>query len=158
LSLRWRLAAPFTLKGSVGRFVRFPTLVERFGDAAFILAHPSLRAETAWGGDLGGNLSLRRGAGGPDLEAVGFARWVDDYIAFVPLAYAIEALNIGRTRFFGVEARLKARLGPAALSCDYTFLDAANFTAQPGVYGKQLPERPRHEFAARVDLGGAPFK
>src|SRR5262249_34032764 len=46
----------------------------------------------------------------------------------------------------------------AALSCDYTFLDAANFTAQPGVYGKQLPERPRHEFAARVDLGGAPFK
>lgn len=158
LSLRFSVSPRLTLKGSAGRFVRFPTLVERFGDAAFILPHPSLQAETAWGGDAGANLTLRRGAAAAELEAVGFARWVDDYIAFVPLAFAIEALNIGRTRFLGAEARLKASLGPAAVTVDYTFLDAANFTAQPGVYGKQLPERPRHELAARADLLGRPFK
>src|SRR5439155_15197057 len=45
LALRARIARWLALKGSVGRFVRVPTMLEFFGDGAFVVAQPALRPE-----------------------------------------------------------------------------------------------------------------
>jgi iron complex outermembrane receptor protein len=158
LGVRLRVTGWLSLRGSAGRFVRFPTLLERFGDGAFLLARPALQPETAWGGDVGAALALARRWGRLDLETVFFGRRVSDYIAYLPAAFAATAFNVGDTRVLGAELRASARLGSwLAATIDYTLLDAANFSDEPGAYGKQLPGRPRHQLGLRVDLDGAPF-
>jgi iron complex outermembrane receptor protein len=159
LSVRLQVCSWLTLRGSAGRFVRFPTLLEQFGDGAFLLAQPSLRPETSWGGDVGASVAVRRPAGSLTLELVLFGRQVSDYIAFLPTAYAVSAFNIGDTRVLGAELRAAAQVGRwLTLSADYTLLDAVNFTDEPGVRGKQLPGRPAHQVGGRVELTGGPFR
>ncbi|MCA9679702.1 MAG: TonB-dependent receptor, partial [Myxococcales bacterium] len=63
------------------------------------------------------------------------------------------ARNVGDARLRGVEASASARLArTVTLSANYTFLDAIQVSAQPSYDGKQLPQRPRHEAYARVDV------
>src|SRR5262249_12069358 len=142
-----------TLRGSAGRFVRFPTLLEQFGDGAFILGRPQLRPETAWGGDLGAAFSVEKSHFQLALEAVFFGRPVEDYIAFVPAAYAVTPVNVGETRVLGAEGRLLARVYFFRLTVDYTFLDAVD-----RYYQKQLPGRPQHQLALRAEVRGGPFR
>jgi hypothetical protein len=158
LGVRARVSSLLTLKGSAGRFVRFPTLLEQFGDGAFIIGYPPLQPETAWGGDAGLALTVERPRGGIGLEAVFFGRRVSDFIAFVPAANATTVVNIGDTRTLGAEGLFSAHLERwLALTVDYTFLDAVNLTHEPGAYGNQLPGRPAHQLDARLDLRGGPF-
>jgi iron complex outermembrane receptor protein len=159
LAVRARVLPWLALRGSAGRFVRFPTLLEQFGDGAFILGRPQLRPESSWGGDAGAALSVERPRGALLLEAIFFGRQVSDYIAFVPAANAATVLNIGDTRMLGAEARVAVRIQRwASLTVDYTFLDAVNLTDEPGTRGKQLPGRPRHSLVARGELAGGPFR
>ncbi len=154
------VATPWlTLRASAGRFVRFPTLLEQFGDGAFLLAQPALRPETAWGGDVGASFTVTRPRGSLSVEVVLFGRQVSDYIAFIPTAFAVSAFNIGDTRVLGGEVRAAAQVsGWLQLSVDYTLLDAVNFTDEPGVRGKQLPGRPRHQVSGRAEVTGGPFR
>jgi len=156
LGVRARVASWLTLRGSAGRFVRFPTLLEQFGDGGFVLGTRTLRPETAWGGDAGfaASTPLPRGRGRFALEGAFFGREVADLITYLPTANAFAAANIGPVRILGVESRLTLRvLELVQLSVDYTFLSSENFSSEPGAAGKPLPYRPRHQLFGRLDVG-----
>jgi iron complex outermembrane receptor protein len=156
VGVRARVASWLTLRGSAGRFVRFPTLLEQFGDGAFIIGGRPLRPEAAWGGDAGfaANAPFPRGRGRFGLESAFFGREVADLITFLPSANAFAAANIGPVRVLGVESRLTLRaLDVVQLTVDYTFLYSENFSDEPGARGKPLPYRPRHQLFARLDVG-----
>lgn len=152
-AVRW-----LAFKGSVGRFVRLPSLIELFGDGAFILPRPSLRPEVAVGGDAGLAIALRRAWAELTLEAAYFGRLLDDYISLEPSARGMAARNIGQARVMGCELRLASHLSRyVTLTLGYTFLDTSNLTDEPGVEGKQLPLRARHQVDGRVELKLNPF-
>jgi iron complex outermembrane receptor protein len=153
LAVRWRALGWLTLRGSAGHFVRFPTLLEQFGDGAFLLGRPQLRPETAWGGDLGAGVSFEKRRFALAVEAVFFGRRVEDYIAFVPAAYAATPVNIGATRVLGCEGRLAARLAFFQLTVDYTFLDPVDLGSN-----NLLPGRPQHALGLRAEVRGGPFR
>jgi iron complex outermembrane receptor protein len=154
LAARVRLTEWLTLRGSAGRFVRFPTLLEQFGDGAFILGRPQLRPETAWGGDLGAAFTVEKKHFQLAIETVFFGRQVSDYIAFVPAAYAATPVNLGSTRILGAEGRLATRAYFFQLTVDYTFLDAVDLADD----SHQLPGRPRHQLGVRAEIRGGPFR
>jgi iron complex outermembrane receptor protein len=161
LQIRLRVHPAVTLRAGGGRFVRFPTLIEQFGDGAFILPGQVLRPESAWGGDAGLAVDGRRGKVAGSLEATFFARYVSDTIAFVPAGNAYAAANIGDARILGSEARarLEADLPQRfalRVTVDYTFLDSVNLSDLPGALGNPLPGRPRNQLFGRADLGWGP--
>ena len=152
LGVRWKASSAFSVRASAGRFVRFPTLIEQFGDGAFVLPGRVIRPESAWGGDVGAALSIKKARFTLDAEGAFFARRVSDYIAFVPVANAYGAANLGDVQVLGVEAHVTLTvLAHARLTVDYTYLDTANFTDEPGVTGKELPNRPPHQLFAKVE-------
>jgi iron complex outermembrane receptor protein len=151
-----RLAATrwLTVRGAAGRFVRFPTLLELFGDGAFILAHPILRPEKAWAGDVGATVNGDSRWLHGSLEASFFSRAVDDTIVFATSGRATAAANVGPARMLGVELRGAASIGQFfAARLDYTFLDARALTGAGG----QIPGRPHNELTLRADVKRAPF-
>ena len=161
LAVSARPWGPLLLHGSLGRFARLPTVVELFGDSAFVLPRPELRAETAVAGDLGARLAVSRPAVGASLEATGFARGVSDYIALVPSANALAAVNLpGAQQLFGLELSGRLRLGgwlDAAL--DYTLVESRNDTAGfvADSAGKRLPGVARHRASGRLELRRGPL-
>jgi len=159
LGVRAKVTRLLSLRASAGRFVRFPTLIEQFGDGAFVLPGRTIRPESAWGGDVGGALSLKRRRVTFEAEAAFFGRRVADYISFVPVANAYGAANLGDVQVLGVEAHTAlAVFDRARLTVDYTFLNTANFTNEPGVQGKPLPNRPTHQLYARLEVLLGPFR
>jgi iron complex outermembrane receptor protein len=151
-------ASWLSVRGSAGRFVRFPTLLELFGDGVFILARPGLAPEKAWGGDVGPRLSLCRARVSAFVETAFFGRQVEDFIAFVPGGAATTAQNIGEVRMLGLEVRAELTVPRWLLvRLDYTYLAATNLTRVGGTFGKQLPGRPANELNARVELMRKPF-
>ena len=146
-----------SLKGSLGRFVRLPSVLELFGDGAFILPRPSLRPEVAVGGDLGVEIAGVWRFVSARVEAAYFGRSLDDTIVLQPSARGFAAINIGSSTVQGCELRARARVGRyLAASVEYTLLDAIRHGTQD-VEGKQLPNRARNELGARVDLTTGPF-
>ncbi len=159
LGVRVKVTQLFSLRASAGRFIRFPTLIEQFGDGAFVLPGRTIRPESAWGGDVGGALSLKHRRVTFEAEGAFFGRRVTDYISFVPVANAYGAANLGEVQILGVEAHTALSLyNRARLTLDYTFLSTANFTNEPGVEGKQLPNRPAHQLYARLEVLLGPFR
>jgi outer membrane cobalamin receptor len=167
LGARWRAVEDLWglrglwIKGNVGRFVRLPSLIELFGDNAFILPRPAVRPEVAVGGDVGLGLMLgarraQRGLGAM-LEAAFFGRRVADTIVLLPSGRALAARNLGPSTVLGAELRAEVHWGRAVMfTVDYTFLDTRNRTEEPGVEGRQLPGRARHELSARLNLARGP--
>ncbi len=142
------------LRGAVGRFVRFPTLLELFGDGAFILAQPTLASEKAWAGDVGGTVQADTRLVHTSLEATFFGRHVDDTIAYLPATNAVTAQNIGPTRMLGVELRAQAAITRwFSARLDYSYTDARLLTGAEG----QIPGRPQNQLTLRADLKEAPF-
>jgi outer membrane receptor protein involved in Fe transport len=153
LTARAEATSWLALRGSAGRFVRFPTLLELFGDGAFILPRPLLAPESAWGGDFGFTVGLGGAWGRFVLEAAFFGRQVSDTIAFVVGGVAATAENLGETRMLGAEARLEAELFRfARVRFDYTFVDPIRVDS-----GNLLPGRSPHEAHLRLELRRAPF-
>jgi len=137
-----------TIRGAAGRFVRFPTLLELFGDGAFILPQQTLKPEAAWAGDVGATLALDRRRLHASLESSFFGRAVDDTIAYLPASRATTAQNIGPTRMLGVELRARAALGRyVAARVDYSYTDARELSGPGG----QIPGRPQNQLTARLD-------
>jgi outer membrane receptor protein involved in Fe transport len=159
LMLRGQATRWLSLRGSAGRFVRFPTLIEQFGDGAIALGSRYVVPESAWGGDAGVAVELRRKRAQIFLESAFFGRHVDDLIAWRPSANGLAAKNIGSVRVMGVELRADVRpLEWLRIELQYTFLHSENFSDEAGVLGKQLPNRPRHHVFGRVELSAAPFR
>ncbi|HEY2744402.1 MAG TPA: TonB-dependent receptor, partial [Polyangia bacterium] len=142
------------LRGAAGRFVRFPTLLELFGDGAFILPQPTLVPEKAWAGDVGGTVQADTHRLHATLEATFFGRAVDDTIVYLPASRASTAQNIGPTRMLGVEVRAQAAFSRYfAARVDYSYTDARELTGAGG----QIPGRPQNQLTLRADAKLAPF-
>ena len=156
VTARLALARWLVLRAAAGRFVRFPTLLELFGDGAFVLPTVTLQPEKAWAGDVGGTLRADTRRLHASLEATFFGRAVEDTIAYLPSSRAAAAQNIGAARMLGVELRASAELGRFfAARLDYAFVDARATDAPYA--GGQIPGRPRNQLTARAEARLAPF-
>ena len=154
VTARLAVAPWLTLRAAAGRFVRFPTLLELFGDGAFVLPQLTLRPEKAWAGDVGGTLEARTRRLHASLEATFFGRALDDAIAYLPSARAAAAQNIGAARMLGVELRASAELGPwLATRVEYAFVDARLLDGAGG----QIPGRPQSQLTVRAEGKLRPF-
>ncbi len=154
VTLRAEVLPWLLLRAAAGRFVRFPTLLELFGDGAFVLPHPLLVPEKAWAGDVGATVSGATRWLRGSLEAAFFGRYVDDSIVYLPSARAAQATNLGPARMLGVELRAAASLGRfLAARLDYAFVDARELDGAGG----QIPGRPQNELTLRADVTRAPF-
>lgn len=156
VTARLAVARWLELRAAVGRFVRFPTLLELFGDGAFVLPTLTLQPEKAWAGDAGGTLRGDTRWVHATLEATFFGRAVADTIAYLPSSRAAAAQNIGAARMLGVELRATAALGRwLDARVDYAFVDAR--ASEPPYAGGQIPGRPRNQLTVRADGKLAPF-
>ena len=154
LTVRYEVTRWLALRAAAGRFVRFPTLLEIFGDGAFVLPQPLLKPEKAWAGDFGGTVSGATHRLHGSLEAAMFGRSVEDTIAYLPSSRATTATNIGPARMLGVELRAAASIGSFFFArVDYSFVDARELTGAGG----QIPGRPQNQLTARADVKRAPF-
>jgi vitamin B12 transporter len=154
VTARYEVTRWLALRGAVGRFVRFPTLLELFGDGAFVLPHPLLRPEKAWAGDAGATIAGDTRRLHASLEAAFFGRAVDDTIVYLPSSRAASATNLGPARMLGVEVRGAAAIGRFfAARVDYSFVDARALDGAGG----QIPGRPRNQLTLRADVKRAPF-
>ncbi len=154
LGVRWRVASFVSLRASAGRFVRFPTLLEQFGDGAFLLGLPALLPESAWGGDAGVSVHGKKGLVSGSLEAAFFGRRIADAIVYVPGGNTVSPVNLGDSRTLGVELRGQLDITSwGHLTVDYTYVDAIELDNLTGAAGKQLPGRPPHELGVRAEVG-----
>ena len=156
VTARLEAARWLTLRAAAGRFVRFPTLLELFGDGAFVLPTLTLQPEKAWAGDVGGTLRGATRLVRASLEATFFGRAVEDTIAYLPSSRAAAAQNIGAARMLGVELRATAELGRFfSARVEYAFVDARASDAPYA--GGQIPGRPQNQLTVRADGKLAPF-
>ncbi|HLK36551.1 MAG TPA: TonB-dependent receptor [Polyangiaceae bacterium] len=142
-----------------GATARPPSFVERYGDRGAFIGDPALRPESAWTVDAGVRASRRLGVDARvAFEAVGFATWAQDLIAFVPVgAYGrAKATNIGRARLLGAELDARAGAGPIEVRASYAWLTTADEAACAGTAGEcerpPLPARPENDLV--VDAVG----
>lgn len=156
-TLRTRIADGLTVKGSAGRYFRAPTLLELFGDRGFVIGNPTLASETGLSTDLGLVFAPVRGVGIVDrvyVEFAGFLRRPRNTIVFTAGGGGVAvARNLGDARVEGIEASASLRVARmATVSANYTFLDTEQVDTLPSFEGKALPQRPRHQLYARVDI------
>jgi iron complex outermembrane receptor protein len=152
-SASYALRQDMELSASAARYGRVPTLGELYGISGAARGNPELRTENGYVFDLGakgriplGQTSVAYG------EAFGFARFVDDLIAFrrASLSY-LRAFNVGESRTFGVETQLG--VSPWSfllLEVNATFLDARDVS--PEGNSTQLPFRSRLVLAPRIEV------
>ncbi|PAP75594.1 TonB-dependent receptor plug domain-containing protein [Rubrivirga marina] len=111
-----RLSPLVSLKASVARAFRMPTLNDRFWAPG---GNPDLLPETAWSADLGAVV----GGGRARIEATAFATTARDQIVWAPTGLGYWAPeNVARTRTLGAEVSARAahlvRLGGATALVD----------------------------------------
>jgi vitamin B12 transporter len=146
------------LRGSVGRYLRFPNLGELFGDRGAVVGNEGLLPERGTKLDGGLILDLEQ-IGGHDLglfaQLVGFATWSEDLIQWVRSGPVVRPINVVGARVRGLEAGLGVRAFGRDLSLDltYTLLDSRNDTPEAEQQFKPLPGRPRHSALARPGAG-----
>jgi len=149
------------VKGSAGRYVRLPTLLELFGDRGTIHGSPELLPERGTSADLGLVWAPARpiptAAGALDrilVEAAAFGARARDSIALISTAgFAARAENVGGTRTYGAELVLAARLWSAlSLTASYTRLVTEQLALDANLRGKALPRTPGHLAYARAEL------
>ncbi|PRQ10053.1 TonB-dependent receptor plug domain-containing protein [Enhygromyxa salina] len=146
------------LRGSVGRYLRFPNLGELFGDRGYVVGNEGLLPERGTKLDGGVVLDLEQ-IGGRELglfaQVVGFATWSEDLIQWVRSGPVVRPINVVGARVRGLEAGFGIRGFGRDLSLDltYTLLDTRNDTPEAEQQFKPLPGRPRHSALARPALG-----
>lgn len=130
-------------RGSVATGVRWPTILELFGDRGNLQANPELRRERAMTWDVGliveGEARVFGESVRARLEATFFGSEVNDLIRYRRTSqFTAVAENADSGRILGVEATLKVEL-PLLLSLDGqgTWLDARDQLA------RRLPLRPQ---------------
>lgn len=151
-----RLTNNLALKGSVGSYVRLPTLLELFGDRGQVLGSPDLLVERGLATDAG-FVYAPTSVGPIDrlfLEAAAFATRARDTIAFISgQGFVARAMNIGDTQTYGGELVVSGRLARiVSLTASYTRLVSEQLAIDPNRFGRALPRTPAHLLYARVDL------
>jgi iron complex outermembrane receptor protein len=148
------------LKGNIGRFYRYPTLTELFGDRGVVIGNPDLQPEDGINADIGmtlklqdfklGKLTVNRLFG----EAVYFSKKVDDLILFQQTSQrTIQPDNISEAEVDGIELNWGITLfNHFAFSGNYTYQDAKNTGDIPFLKGNRLPGIPENELFLRPEL------
>jgi outer membrane receptor protein involved in Fe transport len=160
LGARWDLARDFSLRGSVSRAFRAPTLNElyrsfRVGNVV-TGANADLRPERATSGEVGLDWGLRS-----PLAVRGTFFWyeIDANIANVTLSVTPALItrqrrNLGSTRSRGLELDALYHPNPAwTLSAGYFLSDATVRTAPEALdlVGLRIPQVPRHQAVFNVE-------
>ena len=153
-SASYELGQHSELSVSAARYARVPTLGELYGISGGARGNPELLTEKGYVFDAGGKARTPLGKTGVMYgEAFGFARFVDDLIAFrrASLSY-LRAFNVGESRTLGVETQVGVSPWPfLLLEANATFLDARDVE---GGNATQLPFRSRLVLAPRIELRG----
>ncbi|MBI3885297.1 MAG: TonB-dependent receptor [Opitutae bacterium] len=142
--------ARLKLRASYGTGFRAPSFLDLFGQSAFYVGNPSLKAESARGWDAGVDYYLGENRG--TLSATWFQTDLRDLITFDFSAFPGTVINVGRARTRGLELSGKFTLpGAIEARASYTYLEADNLSA-----GTRLLRRPRHSGALDLwhDFGG----
>jgi iron complex outermembrane receptor protein len=103
----------WSLRGSVGRYVKVPSLQELFGDRGLVRGNPELVPESGEKLEVGvESPPLSRGRAWR-FSVVGFASRTEDLIWFVPLGIGtVKAQNIAAAEASGIEVTASWRLSP----------------------------------------------
>lgn len=143
------LVVPKTLKfrASHGTAFRSPSFLDLYGQSAFYVGNPNLRAERARGTDAGVDFyfAARRGT----LSATWFETRFSDLIASTPNFRSVE--NIQRARTRGAEVALRYEQAGAGVRAAFTYLEADNLTT-----GARLLRRPRQ--SGSLDAWAEPMR
>jgi iron complex outermembrane receptor protein len=154
LSLVYRPTPQTTLRSSLGKAFRAPTLFEFFGTAQLggtdYVGNPGLRPESLRSWELGIDHSFSNGI---DALLTLYRSQLDERIATQTTDNISRPANLAAARIEGVELELKGAL-PYGLhwSLNYTLTDSAvTRDPQPEVVGKQLPQAPEQLY--NIGLG-----
>jgi outer membrane cobalamin receptor len=154
LGLLWTVST-CELRANVGRFHRFPSLLERYGDLVTSQANPDLGPERGRMGDLGARCHfVPPGLERLRVEANGFGHDTRDLIVVTQNSQRwLRAENLGHVRTGGAESSLDLVHAWAALTVSYTLTLARAVDEATWHDGKQVPGIPRHRFDALLRLG-----
>lgn len=148
-----------SIKGSIGRYARLPTLLEVFGNRGFILGSPGLKPERGPSSDLGFVWAPERAQAGGEIDRVlvqgdVFASRAHDTIALVTYAgYVTRAANIGNTQAYGAELIASARIARMlSVTASYTRLVTEQMSNDVNLDGKPVPRRPGHVLYVRGEV------
>jgi len=137
---------PATLRAGGGRVVRAPNYVERFIDSPTNQGTPALDAETAWSGEVGGDVRLPADL---SLSVTGFHRSTENAIDYRRQEGVFVARNLEHTTTTGLETELTfdQKVGGVGVDLDaaYTLLDATLEGRQPPSAYKYGLNSARHQ-------------
>ena len=143
------------LRANAGRFHRFPSLLERYGDLVTSVASPDLAPERGFMADMGVRCRVE-----PPLvkklhvEANGFAHDGRDLIVVTQNSQRwLHAENAGHVRTWGLETSATAEHALVAVTLSYTLTMARELAASAWLDGKQVPGIARHRLDASARLG-----
>ncbi|MBI3541085.1 MAG: TonB-dependent receptor [Deltaproteobacteria bacterium] len=141
---------PVTFKTNFSRSYRVPNFTELFGNRGSFIGNPNLVPEKGWNWDIGGTLHLHP----VRFEASYFLNHVEDLIQFLQTSqFTVRAENLSRARIQGVEASVATTLWEHwDISGSYTFQWAKDTSGLPGVDGKFLPGRAKHDVSTQTAL------
>jgi vitamin B12 transporter len=135
---RWKL------RGSYGTAFRSPSFLDLYGQDAFYVGNPNLKAEKAKGWDAGVDYFLTDKKG--MLSVTWFDTRITNLIAYDFSVFPGTVQNIGKARTQGAEVSGKFSLpGAIEVRLSYTYLEADDETT-----GERLLRRPRH--SGSIDL------
>ncbi len=150
------------LSANVGRSFRVPSFGELYLEQGSISPNPDLTPETAIYGDASAAVTLAPIPGLPDaslhLAASGFVTRYGDVILYELYGpMRVKPFNLGAALAWGgeFEAELAAALPKGVdlrLAAAYTLQSSRNQSRDVRYRGKELPFRPRHRAAARLEI------
>lgn len=155
LGTRIRLFGPLSVRGSVGRYFRPPTLLELFGDRGYIVGNEGLVPERGTSVDAGIVVDLERPNVSTYASVAGFGGWSEDLITWTSAGRVTRPRNISAARVRGLESALTIEPArrPVTLHAHYTLTDTEDRGPDPTFAGQPLPGRPRHDLFARWTAG-----
>jgi outer membrane receptor protein involved in Fe transport len=155
LGTRLSVTPWLSLRGSIGRYFRTPSLVELFGDRGYFVGNEGLQAERGLVADGGFVIDASGAAGEIYAHAAGF--WVRsrELIQWISAGTVARPENVAAARVRGFEGSVSLRSPADALELmvHYTLIDAADRSGDPTRQGHALPGRPRHDLFVRGSFG-----
>ncbi len=157
VGLNFRPSYATTIRASLGRGFRAPTLAEMFTEtftAGFrVIRNPNLKVESAWSYEIGLNQIIA------NVLVLDLALFHNDYRNFIepePDIYqTIQFVNVSNARIRGVEGNVQAGFWNRRLTVaiGYTYMDPIDRDT-----GEILAYRPRHLLTSGINLSYSIFE
>lgn len=150
-----------TVKSNAARSYRVPNFSELFGNTGSIIGNPALKPESGWNADAGVLADLQTLARLPfpaRLEVSYYFSQIGNLIQLLQTSqFTVTPQNLTRARIHGIETVFSCSpVSFLKLDANYTFQRATDASGLPGLNGKFLPGRPRHDAGARATVHAGP--